>query len=947
MINQRDSNTDKLFREEVINVELARLLNKYGLNADPETITSGRLPDVMIIVDGVKINLEGRFTKSPDSTSLEKDCIKRLEEGMAEITVGLYYPEDIKKAKNLKDLSKNLTSSLFNISIFYFSDQGLKKYKVKQIGIQELVTNLNNIYNIVLKSDVLKKTIEEVGKTIEKCSVMASENNLFFSSEKLIAELRKNLGIKKSGIVTDAEKKQIIQISIFILFDTLVFHEALSTTIINIISLKKKDKEEHFQSFISKEWDKILKIDFIPIFLIAKDILLSLPSSIVTEKILKELSEQAVNVLRSGVLLKHDLMGRSYHKLLLKSTGEFYATYYTSIPAAWILANLSIKTNDLICNSLEEIKKIFIIDPACGSGTLLSASYNAIRDRYIIESKNPNLKEFHKIMMENVIHGWDVLDYAGHLTLTSLALHNYKSFFDKPNIHILPVGLEGKELYLGSLDYLEPQQKFFGKDFFRPPKRRGITKEFIEDPSIKTREFNLVIMNPPFSRSAGLINTKFGYEEEKIKKELNKYLSDLGKKFGLAGVGQAGLGAYFIALGDSIINKEGKIAVVIPRAILSGTSWQKIRDILFNKYEVEYIVSNHDPGDKENQIDPWSFSENTKLSEVLIVASKSNKKISDKYTTIVNIWNKPKNEFESLIVSSKSIKSRKRKSSFIDKNESPEFIRYSQKTVGCIYNLSQEYLGYNFLFPSLFANPNLNSLVFKLLFENKIPVCPLESLSNSLGVDRKQISTNFKLSDITTPHSILWGHPISIDSIDIKKESLHYVELETKESLSLLNSSANLLVAEHLFLNNNKVVSVFVKQPSLSTAFWEVKLEEPISKILTLWFNSTLGFILLLSNSISSYGQQINLKKGQLEKALVFDPRKLKNEDIDLLLNFYNEVKNLKFERFPQEFLKAFEGLGTRKKIDDFFKQLLRTDINLKPFYKMLAEEPIISGNRF
>ena len=71
MPNKKTNNSKiKVFREEVVNVELARLLNKYGLNADPETIISRRLPDVMVVVSGVKINLEGRFIKSSNATSI-------------------------------------------------------------------------------------------------------------------------------------------------------------------------------------------------------------------------------------------------------------------------------------------------------------------------------------------------------------------------------------------------------------------------------------------------------------------------------------------------------------------------------------------------------------------------------------------------------------------------------------------------------------------------------------------------------------------------------------------------------------------------------------------------------------------------------------------------------------------------------------------------------------
>ena len=936
----------QLFREEVINVELARLINSFGLKADPETIHYKAYPDVIISSNGVKINIEGRFVSNPDSKNLEKDVINRIENGIANIGLAIFYPDSIRATKEFKELPLNLKKSLYDISIIYFSDRGLKKYHLNKINVEVLVENLNNIYNLILNTDVLSEKIREVDDNINLCTKISSEDNFFFSSEKFLWELRKILNIEKKEKLTDIEKLQILKISLFILFNSLVFHEALSTHMHGINSLKKMREQEDHQSFISAEWEKILKIDFVPIFSISKKILLSLPSSIITEEILDNLSKQAISILKSGILLKHDLMGRIYHKLLLKVSGDLYATYYTSIPAAWILANLAIKTNFLKFSSIKEFENLSIIDPACGSGTLLSAVYNTIKDIYIINSSNRELEKLHKTLLEKIIYGWDVLDYAGHLTLTTLALHYYKTFFDKPNIYILPVGQINNNLHIGSLDYLEDSQQFLGRGFFTAPKRKGIKEEIIEDSNLKFGNFDLVIMNPPFSRSAGLINTKFGYENSEIQEKLNKHLSKLGSKLGLSGIGQAGLGAYFIILGDKLLNSDGIISIVIPRAILSGVSWQKIRDILLEKYEIQYIVNNHDSGCVDENIEPWNFSENTKLSEVLIVAKKSEESIENRYTTIINLWNKPKNEIESLIVSTNALKIRKSKQYFLDKDNCDFSIEYSKKPKGSIYNISQNLLNYNFLFPALFANYDLNKLTYKLLFKNFINLCNLDEISDSFGVDRKQISTSFKKVKVQTPYQVLWGYPITLNSILIKENNLDFVENLNEKSLDILDNASNLLLAEHIFLNNNSIVALYCKKPILSTAFWEVKFEDEISKVLTLWFNSTIGFILFISNSISSYGQQINIKKEQLKNIKVIDYRKLSKNTINRCLELFNEIKEEKFGKFPEEFLKAYEGEGIRKKIDDFFIETLTLNINLKEYYKILSSEPIISGKR-
>lgn len=191
---------------------------------------------------------------------------------------------------------------------------------------------------------------------------------------------------------------------------------------------------------------------------------------------LKELTDLSSQVLSSGILRKQDFMGRVYHKLLLKTTGSYYVTYYIAVPSAYILNRLisnEIDSKVFEDNSLDDLTKFRIIDPASGSGTLLSAAYMAIKEKYIDRYGEIDWNKFHRIMIEKVIYGWDVLDYAAHLTLTVLALHNPTVLVNNSNILTMPNGLEmyNGETYisLGSLEFLgDNLDNFYGKDLQKP-----------------------------------------------------------------------------------------------------------------------------------------------------------------------------------------------------------------------------------------------------------------------------------------------------------------------------------------------------------------------------------------------------------------------------------------------------------------------------------------------
>lgn len=738
------------------------------------------------------------------------------------------------------------------------------------------------------------------------------------------------------------EGKDLLRISFFILFNALVFHEAIASVDKRVKSLRKISSS--FQSKLLEEWKKILSdIDYKPVFWLAKEVVESFPTSHVTEKILKGLVDKALDLVASGILLKHDFMGRIYHKLLLITTGKHYATYYTSIPAAWLLANLVFKSpnSQWRFDDIESIKNFRVIDPACGSGTLLSASYMAMKDLYILSCPGQtDLHKFHKVCLEEVFNGWDILDYATHLTLTTLALHNYRSQFSRCNIYTLPAGI-GKTgvIHLGSLDYLFRQMSFIGKGFTEPAISKSINTERREQ-EIYVPEANVVIMNPPFSRSANP-NVKFGYSDKKVKNLMNKNLSKLTKQLGMEGIGQAGLGAHFILLGDKLLKEDGRMGIVIPRSMLSGVSWAKIRKRLEEKYEIEYIISNHDPGDSNQGIEPWNWSENTNLAEVLIVAKKTGQ-TSDKKLLYINLWNKPRNEVESLILVQQVLRLKDSIRKFISEGVW-EILRLGSKEVGSMYYVPQQWLNYNWLFPCVFAQPELNCLVVKLLKNIKLPLVRLSQLASEFGVDIKQVKTNFSQTQTQTQFRLLWGQQSSMRTMFLDLDQLGFGKAENGEQSNNLYQRyrSSLLISERPHLSNDCVLAVETQEPVLATAFWEIKLKQQKHlPLVLLWLNSTLGFLFYLSISTNSMGEIFKTKKEQLKELLIPSPDSI---DLKSCNQIYRKLAQKGFLPFPEEFAQAAQDNGIRKIIDDFFIKELGLNIALRPYYKMLAQEPILT----
>lgn len=117
--------------------------------------------------------------------------------------------------------------------------------------------------------------------------------------------------------------------------------------------------------------------------------------------------ELAEEVSSKRNLLRRDFSGKVYHKIVGDwAVRKNFATYFTSIPAAYLLAYLAVFTRTGV---FADYRKITVGDLACGSGTLLTATYNAIRDLYIrstLEKEGSvDLNIFHKEMLEDSIWG--------------------------------------------------------------------------------------------------------------------------------------------------------------------------------------------------------------------------------------------------------------------------------------------------------------------------------------------------------------------------------------------------------------------------------------------------------------------------------------------------------------------------------------------------------------
>jgi hypothetical protein len=752
----------------------------------------------------------------------------------------------------------------------------------------------------------------------------------------------------------DSISGSVSKIAGLTLVNALVFQEVLADYESQVQRLRQTLQAHDAISAFTDHWEYILtQINYYPIFHVSHQLLLALPSNPDSERALRSLARTALDIVQQRAALRHDLMGRVYHRLLAEA--KYLGTYYTSIPAATLLLKLTLQPEkwNLQWSDFTELPNFRVGDLACGTGTLLMAAAEAITDNYLRacgeKRIQPKMDVISRFLMEDMIYGYDVLLSALHLTASTLALRSPDVTFRFMHLWVLPFG--GPHHRLGSIEFLKDSSVAVTTDLFGAsisPDQVSSTGP-VRRQQASLPDLDLCVMNPPFTRSVGG-NLLFGSLPDKERRPMQAELADLLKKPRVHASSTAGLGSVFVATGDLHLKASGRMALVLPKALLSGVSWQRTRHLFRLRYKLEYIIASHDPN-------RWNFSENTDLSEVLVIA----RKVDDPHAAApaegdvvcLNLWKNPTTVVEALSVAHSL------------NNASPPDIATGQgahevmlgdiKFGEAVAIPWVDIRDSSWMPPCAFAQSDLlrvaNHLVKGNLYlpgtvsTQRIPLCATRELGG-LGPDARDIHDGFRLAKAVTAYPALWSHDASVMT-NLALASNQYLSPlhRAKTGRHLRNvdllwpKAGRVLLAERLRLNTQRLVAVRTETPVLSNVWWPMRLLEQnddCEKALILWLNSTLGILLLLSQREETQGAWVKFKKPVLAEMSVLNVHALGVDQIKYLVDAYNTLSKQTLLPFPK-----MANDPVRKAIDAAVSKALSLP-DLSVLRNLLAQEPVV-----
>lgn len=660
-------------------------------------------------------------------------------------------------------------------------------------------------------------------------------------------------------------------------------------------------------------WDLWLAVDYKPIFATARNALQSCTANSAFTAAVRGTARAAIKVTRNIAGLRHDLLGRIFHKVL--DTARYDGSFYTTTAAATLLANLAIREDMCDWSDREVIANLRITDPACGTGTLLMAAAERIRD---LSRSARNQEDISQFLIEEVLTGYDVNLTATHLAATTLGLLSPKTTFQNMKIGRALLGVENGKAYLGSLEFLSqdglPQML---------PWPTGVEQFETEQEISKAELADLVIMNPPFTR-ADIRHDQFSAsEEKKLKQRENEIFGSIA-----GGINRAHNGGGFMALAEYLAKPDsGTVAVVLPTVGATNYSTRLMRIYWAEKLHIDTIITSHDPS-------RIYFSENTSIGEMLLICRRIHNKTENAATRVINLYENPATPAEAISVALAIIKGN------------------NDRIRGTVQEWPRERIESGNWGAVQFLSPHLNERFIEL-GNGKFFASRQLGLLAEIGPAGRRIRDAFNKSISPDKGGMvaLWEHKTQITQKMLANTDTYIVARESKRHLAekYWSQRGTFLLANRARLNTVRCMSVRLSQKTVGSLwvpcrFLKRHLDvELLEKATCAYLNSTVGILAILGDRTNKIPSYPHFSLDDLRRVPVPDFNLLDEGQVTALATAYDTLCNFELLPLPQ-----MEECETRKALDRTVTSALGVAPEIvASIRRELTREPSVTGKPY
>lgn len=548
-----------LFRALGWNVE-----DKNEVSAEEHIISSGRVDYGFYINDRAKFYLEAKPLK-------------------ADINIEDFAKQAIRYAFN-KGITWAILTDFESVKVFNAQSpsQYLGDKKYFEVTWQEYLDRFDQLWLLSKESfleDLIDKEAEKAGKKLQRVPIADTLAQDLEKSREILANDLSKWNDNLSKNILDEGVQKILDRLIFlrVVEDRRIEPSILKpmvnqwesggkkTTLYKSMVSKFRELDEYYNSNlfsmdVSEDWDeysdavkRVIKI------LYGKEGYYEYDFSLMPADVLGNVYENYL-----GYKLSQSKKGLTVDKAAGKRKEQ--GIYYTPTFIVDYIVRNALKPILEKCTSVDELKKIKVLDPACGSGSFLIKALEVILEKYkaFNYSDNQNLRV--QIVLEN-LYGVDLDEQAVEIARLNLLINSLEERAKLPSLENNIKN--GNSLISGTDEELE---RYFGKNF-RDKKPFNWEEQFPE--VFKQGGFDVIIGNPPYIRP------------EKVEAEDRKYYIESGyfDKF----FGRFDIYILFLERAAKILKTDGILSFIIPSSFLNQNYAKILRKWFLSEFEIENL----------------------------------------------------------------------------------------------------------------------------------------------------------------------------------------------------------------------------------------------------------------------------------------------------------------------------------------------------------------------
>ena len=490
-------------------------------------------------------------------------------------------------------------------------------------------------YADAIKMNLLSKSGLVHNRVVRDLNLLESgigEAAFHMRNDELQPALDRHFGIHNLKPSDKTKQADGCTIAALLMMNAAMLHQRIANGawLPGVSDLESVKNQVNVVARIRREWERIMRHDFRPVLEPAVNAIHAIEDTAKLaglERALRHIAAEAQRIAETYADMGADHAGPLFNRVMGNQASD--GAFFTKPVAASIAARLTLDAlGPTDWTNPDTWRDTKILDPACGSGTLLAAILADMKRRAQQQgASQATLNDLQRTAVQDAIKGLDINPVSLQLAASQLTAGNADIRYSQMGLHLMPYGPQPHDptrVSAGSLELLGQKaivardgELDIADDRIRSQAVWSATDADMEHAVEAAQNARIVIMNPPFTNRAKM-GEKFQKADQQALRRRSDHMEQtlINNDRNFANfVDKNSIAPLFIALADKCLTSQGILTYISPTIALSAPSVQGERIVMAQHFHIQTILTCHQPG-------RINLSQNTSINESVIVANR-------------------------------------------------------------------------------------------------------------------------------------------------------------------------------------------------------------------------------------------------------------------------------------------------------------------------------------